>query len=376
MLIARLMIAVLVSADEAPGTELKVTPLGYVEASYSYSFARPSNGIVNLRGFNNRHDTMTIENAAAGATWEYGSVGGKLLLQVGNTPSTYYLAEPVFAGAGGANASTPELWKYIQEAFVTWKAPVGNGLLFQAGLCVSPIGAEVIPAKDDWNWSRSNLFFGLPFYHTGARATYALTDRFSVTLSIFNGWSSVVDNNRHKSVSAAFSYTIPDLLFAQVLYFGGVERAKGAPEGSGWRHDFDGYASVRVTEGLSLLGHLNGGFESTAFGTASWVAGAAYARAQLTEQLFLALRGDRFHETVPGAASPIFWAGAKWISSGTVTIDVRPADHLSVRAEYRHDRAERDLFFRRAVDGDGATAPFVPNTRSQDTVTIGVTGWF
>src|SRR5687767_4986590 len=98
---------------------LKVTPTGYVEVFYAYNFRRPSNGITNYRGFDNRHNTFSLSNAALGAFFEAGPVGGKIMLQIGSTPSTYYSAEPNLAGAGGANASTPELWKYLQEAYVT-----------------------------------------------------------------------------------------------------------------------------------------------------------------------------------------------------------------------------------------------------------------
>ena len=37
-------------------------------------------------------------------------------------------------------------------------------------------------------------------YQTGARAVYELTDEWSLALGVYNGWNSVVDNNRYKSV--------------------------------------------------------------------------------------------------------------------------------------------------------------------------------
>ncbi|MEO7113176.1 MAG: outer membrane beta-barrel protein, partial [Polyangiaceae bacterium] len=171
---------------EAAKPALSVTPVGYVEAYYAYNLNRPSNGITNYRGFDNRHNTFTLQNAALGANFEAGPVGGRLVLQVGAIPSTSYLSEPALSGTGSVNATGPELWKYLQEAYVTYKAPVGRGLLFQLGLCASPIGFETFAVKDNWNWSRSNLFFGLPAYHTGLRVTYPWTDELSTTVSIFN----------------------------------------------------------------------------------------------------------------------------------------------------------------------------------------------
>ena len=65
-----------------------MTPLGYVEVYYAYNFNRPSNGITNYRGFDNRHNTFSLSNAALGAEMESGPVGGKVILQIGSTPSS------------------------------------------------------------------------------------------------------------------------------------------------------------------------------------------------------------------------------------------------------------------------------------------------
>jgi hypothetical protein len=368
-----------VADEEKPS--VKVTPLGYVETYYAYNFNRPSNGITNFRGFDNRHDTFSLSNIAAGANFESGPVGGRLVFQIGSTPSTYYLGEPNLAGASGANASNSELWKYIQEAFVTYRAPVGRGLLLQLGLCASPIGFESFAVKDNWNWSRSNLFYGLPFYHTGLRATYEWSDQLVTTVSVFNGWNSVVDNNVEKSVQANFTYKIPEKFLFQVLYFGGVERATGSPEGPAWRHHFDAVTEVDPTRWLSLAGQADYGWEPNRIGTARWMAGALYARVSPIDGVYLALRGDRFHEHLGASggvtSSPIFWSGAEWVSSTTATLEVRPSEHLSVRLEVRRDVASAPLFFARSVQGDGSSAnPYVANANAQDTVLLGASAWF
>ena len=120
------------------------------------------------------------------------AVRGRLALQIGHTPQTYYLAEPNAPGSSGSGSSNGDVWKFIQQANIGYEAPVGKGLLVEAGIFLSPIGPEGIAVKDQWNWSRSNLFFGLPFYHSGARATYTLTDEASVTAHVYNGWNDVV----------------------------------------------------------------------------------------------------------------------------------------------------------------------------------------
>jgi len=357
-------------AAAGPLAGLKLVPVAYVEASYSYNLNRPSNAITHFRGFDNRHNTFTLANVALGVQAEDGPFGARVVVQVGHTPSTYYAAEPSRPGAVGANATDAALWKYLQEAWVAYRAPFG--LRLQIGLFLSPIGLEAMAVKDNWNWSRSNLFFGLPFYHTGVRATYALSDRWSVSGGVYNGWNSVVDDNEEKSVSALVAYRA-GAVSAQLLYFGGIERPTGSREGPYWRHDFDAFAQWDATDRLSFAAHANGGWEPNRFGTSRWYAGALYGRVRLASWLYVAARGDRFWEDVPAGAGAIFWP-AKWVSSGTATLDVRPHDRVSVRLEYRHDQADGDMYFRSIVATD-ASGAFVPNASAQDTLTLGVVGW-
>lgn len=369
----------------APAKENKPAPArlalsGYVEANYTYNLGAPTNGINHFRGFDNRHDTFTLSNVVLDGTFDWESLSGKIALQVGHTPNTYYLGEPTLAGAPGTAGSDASTWKYLQQAWAGWKAPLGRGLLLQLGLHLSPIGIEGIAVKDNWNWSRSNLFFGLPFYHTGLRAKYEITDRLAVIAYVVNGWNSVTDNNRWKSLLVQGTYTIPDRLSLSLLYSGGVERPSGAPEGQPWRHLFDAWMQVDAAKWLSFAAQGNAGFEDNHFGRSSWYAFAAYVRGKPHEKLYLVGRFDRFGERVAksgeGTASSIFWP-VPWMSSLTATVDARPHPNVSVRAEYRHDMAGGNAFFKGTVTGDGSAASsFVPNASTQDTVTLGVTSWF
>ncbi len=370
------------NAAELEDKKAKSEPLtfeGYVEGFYQWNFNNPDNGITNFRGFDNRHNTFTLANVALGVQWDYQNIIGRLTLQVGHTPATYYGAEPALPGAAGANASNSELWKYVQQAYGGYRFDVGRGLLVTAGVFLSPIGPEGMAVRDNWNWSRSNLFFGLPFYHTGVRAAYPLSKKWTVALAGYNGWNSVVDNNAEKSLSAQLTYTHSELLALSFLYFGGVERAESAPEGDPWRHLLDAHATWHVAPRLSLLLHANAGFEPNNFGTSSWIASALYARVQLLTPLFVVVRGDVFYEhkagNAQGTASPMFWP-VSWVSSGTLTLDYRPHEQVSFRLECRHDQAEGSLYFDGNVTGDGINAPYVPNADSQDTLTLGMAAWF
>ncbi|GMU63722.1 MAG: hypothetical protein AMXMBFR34_54850 [Myxococcaceae bacterium] len=350
----------------ASGTAGQFTLSGYAEAFYQWNFNQPGNNLTNFRGFDNRHNTFTIANAVLDVRWDYGRVFGRVALQVGHTPSTYYLAEPGFGGASGANATGPELWKYLQQANVGYTFDVGRGLLVEAGIFLSPISPEAMAIKDNWNWSRSNLFFGLPFYHTGARASLPLSDRWTVTLAAYNGWNSVVDNNKEKSVSLQATYAVPTKLALSLLYFGGVERSGDSSEGRPWRHLLDAHVTWTVTPRVALLLHLNAGVEANALGLAAWAAGAVYGRVQLASWLWAAARLDGFVEQTPAGGAPIFWP-ERFMASQTLTLDARPHERVSIRLEFRHDESGGPVFFDRA---GSMSQP------RQDSLTVGATTWF
>jgi hypothetical protein len=260
----------------------------------------------------------------------------------------------------------------VQTATVTVKGP--EDIHFSAGLFTSPVGIEVIPVKDNWNWSRSNLFFGLPFYHTGFHVYRALGGGWTGKLHVYNGWNTVVDNNQYPSVGVSAGY-VSEATTAQLLYLGGIERAEGAPEGKAWRNLFDALVQHAISDELSVAAQGDAGIEKNDIGTSSWLAVAGYLKYTLSPKLYVAARGDYFYEKVPDGASSIFWP-VKWMASGTATLAYQPYDKVSLRLEYRHDHADGDAFFGGDVDTDPMSMAFVPNRDKQDTATLGVTAWF
>src|SRR5262249_6633530 len=119
---------------------------GYVEAAYTYAFEKPSNGIIAYRGFDDRHNTFTLQNAVVDAQGSIVGLPARVALQVGSTPSAYYGAEPSLPGGGGIGPSTPDYWRFIQQAYGGYTASVAKGLALEAGIFLSPIGPESMAA--------------------------------------------------------------------------------------------------------------------------------------------------------------------------------------------------------------------------------------
>jgi hypothetical protein len=366
------------SADADPSAEPPVRFGGSVEAYGQWNANAPSNRITNARGFDQRSGSLTLSNVALDAQWDEARLVGRATLQAGSAPASYMLGEPALPGTATVAASDATLWRSVQQAWAGYRFGERRQFTISAGLFLSPVGPETIPVKDGWHWSRSNLFFSLPFYHSGIRAAVAATDGWTFTGMVCNGWNSVVDSNDRLSVSMEALKTTPTGRF-QLLYLGGVERPTGAPEGQPWRHLVDAFAQWPVSPWVELLLHADAGTEAGRLGRGGWLAAAAGSRIALGRAWWLALRADGLREftgeSAGGRSSPMFHP-VPWVASATATAEHRPHERASFRLEWRHDRAGGDLYFGGKVPGDGVAAAYVPNRRSQSTVTLGVTTWF
>lgn len=355
-----------------------VTLSGYAEAHYGFDFNRPKGGLSLLRAFDQRSNTFTMDNAVLDVAWQKGAVQGRVGLQAGSTPSSYYRAESNLPGSGINAASTGSLWQNIQQAWIGYKVNEAGTVFVQAGLFMSPIGTEVIPVKDNWNWSRSNLFAFLPAYHAGVKLTWQATSTFALMAHVCNGWNAAVDNNDAKSVLVQGLWTT-EKVQAGVLYMGGNERNTDAKEGTPWRHLGDAWITAQLGEKFWLMAHVDGGAESTKQGTASWFGAALYAKAQLAERWFVALRGDTVGEQLAtdsaGVTSDPILMPVKRISSATLTLDFRPTSFLLIRAEGRGDMSDGNGF----IEGTptfAASGDPIANASKRITAMLGATAWF
>jgi hypothetical protein len=345
-----------VAAPDPPAIKLG----GYVEAFEAFDFARPPNHIINLRAFDDRSGTLTLQNAVIEATWTHGPVSGRIALQAGEAPDLYYGSEPLVPATGTAPANDPTDWRHVQEAWAQWDT---GRVQLAAGLFLSPVGTEDLAEKDDWSWSRSNLFLLLPTYHVGARATVPFHDSWKATAAVYNGWNDALNTNYTPCVSASIGYEKADVV-AQLLYFGGEERYSGDPDGRPWRHLLDAYVQAPLAHGFSFGLHGDVGTEHGALARSSWQSAAAYLKYDLTSTIWFAGRADFVREPRT-AATPILTPVAL-LASGTLTAAYRPVDGFEVRMDYRHDHANAAAFY----------GSDIIDRRTQNTATLGMLAWF
>lgn len=330
--------------DKKPSS-IEIT--GFVDTYYSHNFNDPP-GDTQLRNFDTKHSQLSlnmIEVALEQKPSPESRLGFRTDLNFGPATDMVHAFEP-----GGA-----DVFKTFEQAYVSGLAPLGKGLQVDFGKFVTQHGAEVIEAKDNWNYSRSLLFsLAIPYYHVGVRATYPLSDRLSVAGYFVNGWNSGVDNNGGKTFGfqATVKPTAKLTLIQNVMT--GPEQLD---DNDSNRFLSDSTAILNVTPSLSLMANYDYGRDTVAGQAVRWQGIAGYVRYQINDTWAVAPRFEYLKD-----ADGFMSGTGQTLKELTLTTEHKIGGVLLTRLEYRRDFSDTAYFLR------SAGAP----KKSQDTFTVGL----
>jgi putative OmpL-like beta-barrel porin-2 len=250
--------------------------------------------------------------------------------------TTFGSAADLMASASGQFLKESP-YKNIEEAYGSYLAPVGKGLTIDVGKFVTNAGAEVIEAKDDFNYSRSLLFqLAIPLYHSGVRLTYSPNDKVTLMGGVINGWNDVNDNNTAKSVMASVTFKPTGSLSIIENYIGGPEQPNNNDD---WRTLSDTVLSYTVNPQLSLMANYDYGHDTSIGNSVHWQGVAGYAKYQANKYVAIIPRLE-FYNDANGFTTGL----TQNLSDATVTLEVKPADNFMWRIEYRGDFSNQSPF--------------------------------
>lgn len=317
---------------------------GFVDAYYSWSSnAAPP---VEFRNFDVTHGQLRF--SAAEIAFDKKAVAASRLgfrLDVGGGPAADIVnaAEP-----GGADH-----WKAIQQAYVSYLVPVGRGLTVDAGKFVTPLGAEVIETRDNWNYSRSVLFAAaIPYYHFGARLAYPLGGAVTLTGLVVNGWNGVEDNNDATTVGLSATFAPASRLTIAQHVLAGREQPG---EAGGVRRVFNSVVTLAATSRIAFMGDVVVGRDSVDGVPRRWHGIAGYARLQPTEWFAVAPRLE--------------WYGDP---DGFTTGVAQTVREVTVTGEFKTAGVVARLEVRRDVSSAASFASAREPRRSRTTLAVGV----
>jgi len=344
----------------------------YVENSYTWNLGQTSKGRVNDLRYYDFDDGYTFNMAELSVKKDPSErypIGYGLVLTAGLDAQKNH-ALGIFRDDEDQSAFRNTSRFDLQEAYVSGRIPIGNGLVLKGGKFVTLLGYEVIEAPNNLNFSSGYLFaFSTPFTHVGGLVQYKFTDWFSMTAGGVVGWDVARDNNGAPSWTGQFAFTPLKDFTATLNWITGPEQADddGNP-----RTVLDFVLAYTGFKGLTLAANVDYGWEynepsvratRNRTATAHWQAYAGYVAYDWTDKLRTALRGEVFLDE-DGARTLAAGNGARVnLYAVTATVQYKIWRGLMGRLEYRHDEGNRKVF---AATGDGT----VPTRRYQDTISL------
>jgi hypothetical protein len=314
---------------------------GIVDGYYSFN-----NNKVDMftqgRAFDVRHNAFSLQLA-------------KLTLQKANSKDSPLgfrvdlgLGETVDRIISVSDSSRNDGTKHVMQAYASYVAPIGSGLTIDFGKMYTPVGAEVIETKDNFNYSRGWLFTYGPYYHTGFRVKYAFNDKAALSGFLFNGWDNVFENNvgenAGKTVGFQLGLTPSKKIALTQTYLAGPEAPlANVPDISArdnWRHISDTVVSVYATDKLTLLGNFVYGSDADNNGTRGyWTGFAGYFKYAFNNRFAFAPRFEIFNDK-DGLRTGV----AQTVKDITLTQEVKLLNNFITRFEYRRDFSNRSFF--------------------------------
>ncbi len=328
-------------ADAAPPPDpdkvtlnfFKGTEVGGLVDSYYLWNSTKSNPL--YHAFDSKHNNFDVSMAEiwlAKSPALDSPIGYKIRLNFGSAPDL------MASASGQFTAESP--YKNIEEAYGSYMAPVGKVLQIDVGKFVTNAGAEVIEAKDDWNYTRSLLFqLAIPLYHAGIRLTYSPNDKVTLMGGVVNGWNDVSDNNTGKSVMASVTFKPSGAVSIIENYIGGPEQPLDSTD---WRHLSDTVVTYTVNPMLSVMGNYDFTTDTVGGARVTTQGVAGYLKYQANKWVAVVPRVEYFRDR----------DGAPWatgladhnLTGATLTLELKPADNFMWRVEYRGDFSNKSPY--------------------------------
>ncbi|ATB34862.1 outer membrane protein [Cystobacter fuscus] len=328
--LAPLLSSLLLGQSPAGSLASRLKVEGGADVYYGYNPNRPASGANFLPGTGTtalRDNAFTLNLASLGVSLEPAPVGFRVLVGLGTAVDVVHAAEPKAPGIG------PEVWRLLQQASVSY---VHGPLALEAGIYPSHIGLEVLPSQGNWTYTRSWMGELSPYYQAGLKGTWTFSKEWSAQLHVLNGWQTIGENNRGKALGTQVAYAGERLSASFNTFIG--EEGSGGDEGL--RLFGDLVATWRVTEALSLAATADVGTQRRPGQSAAvWYAAALNGRFQVAGPVAVAARAEFFDDR-----GGLISGTVQRLVEGTLTLELRPVEHLVLKLEARHDRSSAEVF--------------------------------
>jgi hypothetical protein len=361
--------------EEAEKEEGTLTLSGSVDAYFRSNlnapnkgdgFQAPASSFANLPGF-----SLGMANIIA--TYEGKKVGAVVDLVFGPRGEDAVFGSPLYSG-GMAGSS-----QMVNQLFVYWN--VSDKVTLTLGNFNTFLGYEVISPTANFNYSTSYMFSYGPFSHTGLKANFQLSDKWSLLAAVMNPTDMTEFNlNGTYTLGGQLGYsTDAGNTYLNVVY--GDQDGRLSDNGTlipdqtslgktfqidlttGFSLSDVIYAGVNTTYNASSSGEVFTGSDVQDLdGESSGFYGfAGYLQAKPTEKFGIGFRGEYFSVFNSGLEGVVGLndAGKGSVFAGTLSGNIKVGGNLTLIPELRVDSMKEEFFVNRDLNGSKGLASFL-----------------
>ena len=225
----------------------KLTPTGYVEAYYAYNLNRPRTASRTSRGFDNRHNTFSLSNAALGATWEAERSRGRSCSRSARAEHLLRSASRRCPARGRERDRRRSSGSTSRRPISRTRRPSGAACRSQLGLFASPDRLRGLRGQGQLELVALEPLLRVSVLSHGRRATYAWTDATVDDVQRLQRLEHRRRQQRREERRDSPHLQARQSSSSRRSTSAASSDPTGSPEGPYWRHHFDAIAQVDAT---------------------------------------------------------------------------------------------------------------------------------
>jgi hypothetical protein len=300
-----------------------VSFLGFADAYYAFDFNKPE---LNRQPFlfnHNRHNQFSVNNVLVQTELHHEKYRATLGLHTGTYAMDNY-------------ANEPALNRFMYQANVGISLSKKNKVWLDAGVLPSHMGFETALSIENKTLTRSLVAENSPYYLTGAKLTYSISEKWELAGIICNGWQQI-----QRSAGSSIPAGGTQLIFSpsnKVKLNWSTFISSVYPDSTRRMRYFSNlYAEFQLGKQFNLIAGFDSGMEQAQKGSSNylpWFSPVIIAQVALREKWKLAVRAeyyqDRHNVIIPALNAPGFST-----FSSSLNIDFVPIPQVACRLEGR-----------------------------------------
>lgn len=304
----------------------------FVDAYYVYDFNMPTANRQDFFFNHNRHNEINVNNAVA-------------FIYVSNEKYRMNMALHAGTYAQDNYAHEQAMLRPLHEANVGISLNKKNTLWLDAGIFGSHMGFESVLSIDNPTLTRSFVAENSPYYLSGAKLTYSLSEKWEFAGIISNGWQRIqrVPGNSMPSGGSQIIFKPSDNMLLNWSAFVTTEYPDSLRR---MRYFSNLYSTFKIGKKVAMITGVDFGLEQISKGSSTynpWAAPVIIARYDYNKEWGSALRAE-YYQDDNGVIIPVQLNASEFRTIAlSANIDYRPNPNIALRLEGRFLQATQEV---------------------------------